>query len=127
MDEGKTVRRVKPEQRTEGAPTAGMRREQAVATDGMWAGHVTTASGRVSGWHHHGEYQTSIYVVSGALKMEFGPGGNDVLEASPGDFVYVAPHAVHREGNPSDQDSTLVVVRAGVGAPVFNVDGPAAR
>lgn len=91
----------------------------------MWAGFVTTDAGMVSGWHHHGEYETSIYVVSGALRMEFGAGGNDVLEAASGDFVYVAPHAIHREGNPSDDASTLVVVRSGTGAPVTNVEGPA--
>jgi uncharacterized RmlC-like cupin family protein len=119
------VRLVRPAERTEGAPTPGMRREQALATDGLWAGYVTTDAGAVSGWHHHGEYETSIYVVSGALRMEFGPGGAEVLEAGPGDFLYVAPHAVHREGNPSDETSALVVVRAGEGEPVVNVDGPA--
>jgi uncharacterized RmlC-like cupin family protein len=102
-----------------------MKREQAVETEGMWAGFVTTDAGMVSGWHHHGEYESSIYVVSGSLRMEFGAGGSEVVEASPGDFVYVAPHAIHREGNPSHVESTLIVVRAGSGEPVFNVEGPA--
>ena len=88
---------MSPAERTEGAPTPGMDREQAVSTERMWAGFVTTDAGMVSGWHHHGEYESSIYVVSGALRMEFGPGGRDVLEAADGDFVYVAPHAIHRE------------------------------
>jgi len=124
---GESVWRVRPTERTEGAPTPGMTREQAVATEGMWAGFVTTDAGMVSGWHHHGEYESSIYVVSGSLRMEFGAAGSEVLEAAPGDFVYVAPYAVHREGNPSEVDSTLVVVRAGHGEPVFNLDGPAAE
>jgi len=121
------VRLVRPADRTEGQPTPGMQREQAVATDRMWAGCVTTDAGAVSGWHHHGEYESSIYVVSGALRMEFGPGGEEVLDAGEGDFLYVAPHAIHREGNPSDEQSTIVVVRAGSGEAVFNVDGPAPR
>ncbi len=125
MDED--VRLVRPADRTEGQPTPGMHREQAVATERMWAGHVTTEAGAVSGWHHHGEYESSIYVVSGELRMEFGPGGDEVLEARAGDFLYVAPHAIHREGNPSDEQSTIVVVSAGSGEAVFDVDGPAPR
>lgn len=125
MGEEPAVRRVRPAERTEGAATSGMTREQAVSTDKMWAGFVTTDAGMVSGWHHHGEYESSIYVISGALRMEFGAGGGEVLEAAAGDFVYVAPHAIHREGNPSDDASTLVVVRSGTGEPVTNVDGPA--
>jgi len=122
MSEG--VRRIGPEERTEGAATPGMVREQAVATDGMWAGYVRTAAGMVSGWHHHGAYETSIYVLSGGLRMEFGPAGGQTREAGPGDFVYVAPGAIHRESNPTAVESTIVVVRSGTGQPVVNVDGP---
>lgn len=118
------VWQVKPGERTEGAPTAGMVREQAVATEGMWAGFVSTDAGTVSGWHHHGEYETSIYVTSGVLRMEYGRDGGETLEAGPGDFLYVAPHAIHREGNPSEELGTAVVVRAGHGEPVTNVGGP---
>jgi uncharacterized RmlC-like cupin family protein len=92
----------------------------------MWAGLVRTAAGIVSGWHHHGDFESTIYVLSGALRMEFGPGGRDVLEASPGDFLYVARGAVHRESNPTDHESQIVVVRSGSGEPVVNVDGPQA-
>ena len=58
--------------------------------------------------------------------MESGPGGADVIEAGPGDFFYVPPGAVHREGNPGDSEGHLIVVRAGSGPAVVNVDGPAA-
>ena len=119
------VRRITPEERTEGAATPGMTREEAIATDGMWAGLVRTAAGMVSGWHHHGSYESVIYVTSGVLRMEFGPGGAETLEAVPDDFLYVAPGAVHRESNPSAQDSRIIVVRSGSGVPVINVEGPA--
>jgi uncharacterized RmlC-like cupin family protein len=88
----------------------------------MWAGFVRTDAMMVSGWHHHGEYETSIYFISGALRMECGPGGAEVVEAAAGDLVYVPAQAIHREGNPLDEESTLVVVRAGTGDPVINVD-----
>jgi uncharacterized RmlC-like cupin family protein len=118
------VRCITPAERTEGAPTRGLSREEAVASDGMWAGVARTDIGMVSGWHHHGDYETAIYVLSGALRMEFGPAGADVVDARPGDFVYVARGAVHRESNPSGEPSELVVVRSGSGEPVVNVDAP---
>ena len=101
-----------------------MVREEAIATDGMWAGYVRTAAGMVSGWHHHGAYETTIYVLSGGLRMEFGPAGGLTLEGGPGDFLYVAPGAIHRESNPTAIESQIVVVRSGTGNAVFNVEGP---
>jgi uncharacterized RmlC-like cupin family protein len=126
MDEDAPVRLVRPDDRTEGQPTPGMHREQALDTGSMWAGYVTTDAGAVSGWHHHGEHESTIYVLSGALRMEFGAGGHEVLDAGPGDFLYVPPHAIHREANPTEEQSAILVVRGGSGPPVFNVDGPAA-
>ena len=125
MDEDAAVRLVRPEERTQGQPTSGMHREQALDTGSTWAGHVTTEAGAVSGWHHHGEHESTIYVVSGALRMEFGAGGREVLDAGAGDFLYVPPHAIHREGNPTDTESHIVVFRAGHGPTTVNVDGPA--
>ena len=125
MTEDASVQIVRPRDRTEGQSTPGMQREQALDTGSMWAGYVTTDAGAVSGWHHHGEHESTIYVLSGALRMEFGPAGREVLDAGAGDFLYVPPHAVHREGNPTDEQSAIVVVRGGTGPPVVNVDGPA--
>jgi uncharacterized RmlC-like cupin family protein len=118
------VRRITPEERIQGAPTSGMIREEAIATEGMWAGLARTEAGMVSGWHHHGEYESTIYVLSGALRMEFGRDGGEILDAGPGDFLYVAPSAVHRESNPSEEESQIVVVRSGSGEPVVNVGAP---
>ncbi len=67
--------RIRPEERVEGDLTAGMVREQAIAIDGMWSGLVRTEAHMTSGWHHHGDYDTSIYVLTGALRMECGPAG----------------------------------------------------
>jgi uncharacterized RmlC-like cupin family protein len=119
------VRRVAPGERTEGASTPGMTREQAIVTETMWSGIVLTDPGMVSGWHHHGAHETAIYVLSGAIRIESGPGGGDVVDAEAGDFVHVPRGAIHRERNPSDGVSRLVVVRTGTGEPVVNVDGPA--
>ena len=124
MGDDKRVTLVRPDERSEGQPTPGMHREQAVGTDRSWAGYVTTEGGMVSGWHHHGDYESHIFVVSGAMRIESGPGGSDVVDAQPGDFIFVPAHAVHREGNPTSDESAVVVVRAGSGEAVFNVAGP---
>ena len=116
---------VTPAQRRTGPPTPGMERQQAFVTDGTWSGFVRTEPGMVSGWHHHGQYETVIYVLTGALTMEFGPNGSKIVKAGPGDFVYVPKGAVHRESNPSAEPSDIIVVRAGVGESTFNLDGPA--
>ena len=115
---------VTPGERTAGPFTPGMDRQQAVATENMWSGYVRTEAGMRSGWHHHGEYETTIYVVTGALHMEFGPAGSTTVAAAPGDFVYVPKGVVHRESNPSPDPADLIVVRAGRGESTINVDGP---
>lgn len=91
----------------------------------MWTGVVDTDPGAVSGWHHHGEHETTLYVVQGVLRLEFGPRGEHVVEAHPGDFLRVPAGAIHRESNPGSESSRAVIVRCGTGAPTTNVDGPA--
>lgn len=125
MSAADPVRLVRPADRVEGERTPGMTREQAIAVDGLWAGLVRTEANMITGWHHHADYDTSIYVIDGALLMESGPGGANVVEAGPGDFLYVPRGAIHREGNPSGEESHVVVVRAGHGPAVVNVEGPA--
>jgi uncharacterized RmlC-like cupin family protein len=116
---------VRPADRTPGPATPGMNREEAFATDEVWAGFVRTEVGMMSGWHHHGDYESMIYVMTGSLRMEFGPGGSDVIDAEPGDFLRVPKGVVHRESNPSEAAAQVIVMRAGRGESTFNVDGPA--
>lgn len=125
MTNSDPVRHVRPEDRKDADPSAGMIRERAIEVDGLWAGLVRTAPGMTSGWHHHGDYDTSIYVARGTMRMESGPGGRDVIEAKAGDFLHVPKGAVHREGNPDEEESHVVVVRAGKGPTTINVEGPA--
>jgi uncharacterized RmlC-like cupin family protein len=125
MSTSDRVRVVRPTDRTEADPTPGMIRERAFEAEGVWAGLVRTAPGMTSGWHHHGEYETAIYLARGTLRMDSGPGGSEVITAVSGDFLHVPKGAIHRESNDSDEESHLVVVRCGHGIPTVNVDGPA--
>lgn len=110
---------------SEADATSGMVRERAMDEDGVWAGLVRTAPGRPSGWHHHGEHDTYFYVQSGQIRLEFGPNGDRLAEAEPGDFVHVPRGLVHREMNPGGDEGSVILVRVGSGPPVINVEGPA--
>jgi uncharacterized RmlC-like cupin family protein len=118
------VRVIRPEALQEADPTPGMRRQQAFGATGLWAGLVHTDPGATSGWHHHGEHETSLYVISGAMQLDFGPGGASSVRAEAGDFIHVPAHTVHRESNPTEGTSTAVIARAGLGTPTINVPGP---
>jgi uncharacterized RmlC-like cupin family protein len=109
----------------EADPTPGMTRRVGLQTHGMWSGTVDTEPAATSGWHHHGEHETTLYVVSGRMRLESGPGGTAVADAGPGDFLRVPAGAVHRESNPSDEPARAVVVRCGTGVVTVNVEGPA--
>ena len=106
-------------------PTPGMARRVGLEVEGMWSGLVDTEPHAESGWHHHGEHETTLYVVRGRMRLESGPGGRDVAIASAGDFLHVPAFAVHREANPDDEPAQAVIVRCGRGAPTTNVAGPA--
>lgn len=105
-------------------PTPGMLRKRAFERPNLWAGCVETAPGSVSGWHHHDVNETSIYVVSGVMRLEF-EGGAGYVEATAGDFVNVPAHTVHRESNPGSEPCVAILARAGGGVPTVNVDAPA--
>jgi uncharacterized RmlC-like cupin family protein len=115
------VRKVGPDEFTPGHPTPGMTRRAAVVFDDVWSGSVTTDPGATSGWHHHADHDTVAYVVSGVFRVETATG---LVVASPGDFVHIPAHTVHRESNPSDQTGEVVLVRRGTGPVVVNVDPP---
>jgi uncharacterized RmlC-like cupin family protein len=118
------IRVIPPDALVDADPTPGMRRQRAIDAAGLWSGLVHTEPGATSGWHHHGDHETSLYVVSGTMRLEFGPGGRSVVEAGPGEFVHVPAHLIHRESNPADQPSMVVIARAGTGKPTVNVVGP---
>lgn len=103
--------------------TPAIRRRQAFAGDDRWVGHVETQPGEWSGWHHHGETDTYLYVLSGGLEFEFGP-ARVRLSVGRGDFAHVPPRVVHRERTAPGEPGEIVLVRIGRGPAVVNVDEP---
>lgn len=87
-------------------------------------GRVLTVPGGTSGWYHHGGYETHFYVESGRMWMECGPGGCEVDETGPGDFVHIPGGVICGDVNHADQEEAVILFRTGGGSPASNVDGP---
>jgi len=104
--------------------TQGMIRAVAFANNPIWVGSVEMEGGTVSGWHHHGNNDSYLYVVSGKARFEHGQEGQETVDATPGDYIFVPAHTIHREVNPGNERSEIVLFRIGGGEPVFNVSGP---
>jgi uncharacterized RmlC-like cupin family protein len=116
-----TISKVPAGTLTPADPTPGVLREAAVVTGDLWSGRAVTEAGVASGWHHHGDHDTVIYVVSGSIAVETSDG---VVQGDPGDFLHVPPHTVHRESNPSEVTAEVVLLRRGTGPVTVNVDAP---
>ena len=101
-----------------------MTRQEAVAAGSLWSGLASLAPGASTSWHHHGQHETSLYVISGTVRLEFGPAGSDVLDCGPGDFIYVPGGTVHRESNPGSTEATTVMTRAGEGQSMYETGEP---
>lgn len=81
--------------------TKNMPRKTAVQTPNLWIGRVTGEAAMNSGTHHHGEAETSGFIISGTTKLLYGDGYEDYLEYSTGDFLRVPSYLPHIEQNPS--------------------------
>ena len=118
------VTAVRPGELTEGASTPGVVREVAAATDSATLMRARAEPGSASGWHHHGARDVFGYVVRGAARFEFGPGGRDSVHVEAGGFFHVPAGLVHRDVNPLDEPQEIVLTIVGEGPLVVNVDGP---
>jgi uncharacterized RmlC-like cupin family protein len=124
------LRKVSPEDATnDTAQTYGMVRragvcESTVGASKIWMGETHMAPGVVSGAHHHGENETSIYVLSGnPVFIYVVDGVEQRIETKPGDYVYVPPFVPHIESNEQGKDEAVVIIaRSSQEAIVENLD-----
>lgn len=112
------------------AQTTGMRRFEAISgttvgSEKLWTGETHVAPATSSGDHHHGEAETSIYVVRGRPEFVFHDGTGEVrIRTAPGDYVFVPPYVPHREENPDPREPAVVVIsRSTQEAIVVNLPG----
>ena len=121
-----TIGYVKGNETTQGPITPGQNRRKAIIADGLWVGecHVTALEAP-SQWHHHAEFDSVMYMLSGRIRVDYGEQGEKAFEIGKGDYAYFPRRAIHRcqiiEGG---DDVRYVFVRVGHGDSVVNVDGP---
>lgn len=122
--DGERVRLIRAEEAVvPAAATPGMIRRQLYDDGSVWIGRVQTEPGVSSGWHHHGDRTTYIHVLSGRIRIDFGPGGRESVEGGPGDLIINPARMVHRETTPGEPVDG-VVIRIGTGPQNVNVEGP---
>ncbi len=98
------------------AQSTGMRRIEAISgktvgSEHLWTGQTHVAPATASSDHHHGESETSIYVVAGHPRFVYHDGEGEVaLDTEPGDYIYVPPFVPHREENPDPGEEAVVVI-----------------
>ena len=83
---------------------------------------TTVPPGAATGAHHHGDQETILYVVEGTARYRWGDRLQHVIEAGPGDFIFIPAHTVHQEINASaDRPTVWAVTRSGTDPIVVNV------
>jgi uncharacterized RmlC-like cupin family protein len=95
---------------------AGMERSIAISrptvgSDRLYSSVVSTAPGDLTRIHHHGDCETSIYILSGEARYTWGPTGlEDEMTARAGDVIYIPAGEVHVEENASSIEPLVVVL-----------------
>jgi uncharacterized RmlC-like cupin family protein len=121
------LRIIRPADRVLDQQSGGMRREAAVSralvgAERLWVGYVELDPFDISAAHHHGEAESTIYIISGRARFVVDGAARD---AEAGDFVWVPPHVVHVEANLGSDPVRMVVARSTQDTLVFNVEMPA--
>jgi uncharacterized RmlC-like cupin family protein len=99
--------------------------KQVCGAERIWVGYVELGPGLVSAAHHHGEAESAIYIISGQARFYSGEGLADKHDAGPGDFIWVAPGALHIEMNAGQGEPVrMIVARSTQETLVFNVATP---
>jgi uncharacterized RmlC-like cupin family protein len=95
---------------------AGMERSIAISrptigADRLYTSVVSTAPGDKTRIHHHGDCETSIYILSGSARYTWGLTGLEhEMTARSGDIIYIPAREVHVEENASVSEPLVVVL-----------------
>jgi len=109
--------RITPAERsTSAGQNSDMERSIAVSAEtvgsiGLYSSVVTTGPRGKTRIHHHGECETSIFILSGRARYTWGPTGlEQSMDAGEGDFVYIPAGEIHVEENASATEPLVVVL-----------------
>ena len=95
---------------------AGMERSIAISqptvgAQRLYTAIVSTAPGDKTRIHHHGDCETSIYILSGAARYTWGATGLEhEMSATAGDVIYIPAGEIHVEENASATEPLVVVL-----------------
>ena len=95
---------------------AGMERSIAISrptvgSERLYTALVSTAPGDKTRIHHHGDCETSIYIVAGSARYTWGATGTEhAMTAAAGDFIYIPAGEIHVEANASATEPLVVVL-----------------
>ena len=95
-----------------------------VADQRILVQHTYNERGEFSNWHIHPNYTTYGYQIAGRLRIEYGPGGSESVEAGPGDFERIPPAFIQREGAIGETPREGIGIRIGSGIAVIDVGDP---
>ena len=124
------IKVIRPNERsTATTQTSGMRREAAISPEltgsqNLWVGLVTTPAGMNGGWHHHGDCESAIYVVSGRARFSWGTQESESVEVCAGEFLAVPPNLIHKEQAIGEEPFVIVVARGCGSSITVNVEKP---
>ncbi|MDE1819723.1 MAG: cupin domain-containing protein [Euryarchaeota archaeon] len=121
------VERIGKAELVEASRAAGAGRWVALERPGAWVGLGTVEPGAPRRWHRHPGQEMLLYIVEGTLRLEFGPLGHGTLQGRPGDFVRIAPGALHRETALGKGVAKFVLLRLGKGPPAIEYVVPPPR
>jgi uncharacterized RmlC-like cupin family protein len=109
--------RIRPADRqTAVGQHAGMQRSIAISrptvgAERLYTALVSTAPGEKTRIHHHGDCETSIYILSGTARYTWGLTGTEhEMGAGIGDVIYIPAGEVHVEENASSDEPLVVVL-----------------
>jgi quercetin dioxygenase-like cupin family protein len=108
-----------------GPITPGQIRSKALEVGDLWIGECqVTALDQPSQWHHHKDFDSVMYMLSGRIRVDHGPGGKKSFELGAGDYAYFPRRVIHRAQILEGDDVRYVFVRVGKGETLENVDRP---
>ena len=110
------IRITPADRRTTTGQHPGMERSIAISkptvgSERLYSSIVSTAPGDRTRIHHHGDCETSIYLLAGSARYTWGPTGLEhEMTADAGDFIYIPAGEIHVEANASATEPLVVVL-----------------
>ncbi len=71
---------------------------------------ATIPPGGVAYAHIHVGFEVMLYILSGRVRHEYGPGLHQAIENEAGDFIFIEPGVPHEVFNLSQTDPVVAVV-----------------